>query len=115
MHAAVLMISMPPAVEVPPVRVTMHMAIMVLAPRAMHLAVLMISMPPAVEVPPVRVAMHVPVMMAVPIKPVDRDALRLLHCGIANGCGRPEWRSLGCRRRERQGEARPQHGQHLHV
>jgi hypothetical protein len=96
-HAAVLMVSMPTAVQVGPMRVAVHVPmVVVVAPRIMYLAVFVISISLAIEMPPIRIAMHVPMMVAVAVIPIDVNALRLLHNaslawgGWTNGC------RLGC-------------------
>lgn len=70
MHAAVLVVPMPPAVEMRPVRVAVYMASIILAARNMNAAVLMVPMPRAVEMRSVNVAVHVVVPIIV---------LRLVH------------------------------------
>jgi hypothetical protein len=116
MHTAVLMVAVPPAVEVRAVRIAVHVPIVavVAAPWFVHLAVLMISIPVAIEMPAVGVAMHVPMMVAVPVISIDVDVLRLVHDPILSGRGWADWRGLGCCRRERQQKARA-HRQHLHA
>ena len=96
MHAAVLVISMPSAIEVPAVWVAMHVAPVALAARRnVHLAVLMVPMPIAVEVPAMRVPMHVAMMMTMPVIPVDVDFLRLMHDPILGRAERSQWCRLG--------------------
>lgn len=78
-HAAVLMIPVSSAIEVPAVRVAVHVALMVTMPGNMYLAVLMVPMPAAVEVAPVRVAMHVTMMVTIPLIAIDVNFLDLVH------------------------------------
>lgn len=103
MHAAVLMIPVPSAVKVPPVRVSMHVAMMmVISPGIVDLAVLVIAMPSAIQVPSMWVAVHVAMMMAVPVVPIDVDFLGLVHNCILNRAERPQRCCLGGNRCERQ-------------
>ena len=81
MDAAVLMVAMPPAIEVRAVWVAVHVAPVAIATgRDMHLAVLVVAMPTAIEVPTVRVAVHVAMMVMMPvITRLDVDFLCLVH------------------------------------
>lgn len=89
-HAAVLVICMPPAIEVGAVRVAMHVT-PVARPGNMELAVLVISMPPTVEVRAVWPAVNVTVMVTMPvIARLGVDFLGLVHNPIRGGTHRPQ-------------------------
>lgn len=95
-HAAMLVVAVPPAIEMRPVRVAMHMAPMARA-RVVHLAMFVVSVPSAIQMAPVRVAMHVSVMMAMP---VTLEVLRLLHEAFGTEAARlARSRLCSCRRK----------------
>lgn len=96
MQAAVLMVAVPPAVEVRSARVAVHMPVVPTA-RDVQLTVLMVSVICAVEVRPVRVAVNVTVMVLVPMIPRLVVGLCLCAC-----------------RRESQNQPRASQTQQLH-
>jgi hypothetical protein len=103
MHTAVLMASMPSAVQVGAMWIAVHVSMMMkMTSRTMHLTVLVISISLAIEVAAMGIAMHVPVMVMVPVIPVDVNTLRLLHNPIWRWDGRPDRRRLDrcCRKRQ---------------
>ena len=103
MHAAVLVIPMPPAVEVGPVGVAVHVpAVMVVAaPGNVNLAVLVIAMPGAIKMRATWVAVHVPMMMTVAVVSVDVNVVGQVQ-DLALGRGdRMDRHGLGCCCRER--------------
>lgn len=103
MHTAVLMIPMPPAVQVRPVWVAVHVPMVVVVPPwVVNLAVLMISMPVAIEMPAVWVAVHVPMMVMVTV--VSLDILRLMYNSILGWSERSQRCGSGCCCGERQDE-----------
>ena len=99
--AAVFVVPMPAAIEVPTMRVSMHVPPVPLPAGVVHFAVLMIAVPPAIQMAPVRVAMDMPVV--VPVAVVSVDVLRFLDeaPGILGCCGR---RRVGTRAEQRQSQ-----------
>ena len=64
-HATMLMVAMHTTVEVPTMRISVHMSIVAAMAGSMHLAVLVIAMARAVEVPAVWIAVHMTMMVVV--------------------------------------------------
>jgi len=94
-HAAVLVIPMPPAIEVRAARVAMHVApVAVTARRNVHPAVLVVPMPIAIKMPAMWVAVHVATMVTIPVISIDVDILHLVHNPIRRGAHRPQRRRL---------------------
>ena len=104
MHAAVLVIPMPPAVEVGPVGVAVHVPVVmvVAAPGNVNLAVLVIAMPGAIKMRAAWVAVHVPMMMAVAVISVDVNVVGQVQDPALGRGDRTDRRGLGCCCRERQ-------------
>jgi hypothetical protein len=106
MQPAVFMVPVPTAVEMVPIRVAVHVPVVVIivASWIVHLAVLMIPMSGAIEMPAMGIAMHVSVMMAVAIVARDVSVMGLLHDPILRCKIGTDRRGLGgcCRERQRE-------------
>jgi hypothetical protein len=110
MHAAVLMVPVPPAVEVRPARIAMHVTPVALAASGdVQLAVLVVSMPSAVQVRAVGPAVDVAMMVPVPvIAGLDIDVLDKMHGAIRIQSERLHRYRLRACRRERENQPRAQ-------
>jgi hypothetical protein len=101
-HAAVFVVTVPPAIQVPTMGVAMDMAPVSFAAWMVDLTVLVITVPPAIQMTAVRVAVDMTVVMPMPMVAVD--VLRFLHEGSGTfHCGGR--RCMGAGAGQRQNEA----------
>lgn len=104
-NSTVFMVSVPPTIEMPTVRVAVHVAPMT-RPRIVHLAVLMVAMPPAIQMSAMRVSVHMTVVMAMSV--VTLYVLRLLSMA----CRMLASEHGGCRVSRCTCQGKNQHGTH---